>query len=156
MQNDIRLAFILIGSLTVSRKESGTVTILAIIIFVGLLVWSGKALSRGNDGFWPGFIFTLSVLGIGGLVFAYCWKFLLGLVIVVVCCWITIQMLAALFSNADGGQTLKGIMVAGALILALPPFWPISIPLGLCLVGACFVLAPISLLCGAIKDFMEK
>jgi len=94
------------------------------------------------------------IVGIGAL----CGSVLgvLALVGVIVAMIAVLGTIRAVFSNSGGGQSLKGLLVVGAMIIALPPFWPIVIPLVIGLLGISLLCAPISLLVLAIRNFMDK
>lgn len=95
------------------------------------------------------------ILGLGFL-FSSCWQAVVGIVVLLLVLAAMIGVASALFANSGGGQILKGLVVIGALIIALPPFWPIAIPLVICLVVGSLICAPFTLLFLAIRNFMDK
>ena len=129
-------------------------TILGILALLGIFIW-GIVLSQRMGGE-LGAVLLLVALGVGGIWFIYCWgQYVLAIALIGFMGFAMLRTLAALLS-AGGGQLLKAIMVIGACVVALPPFWPTAIPLLVCLVGLNLLLAPISLLVGTVRNFMDR
>jgi len=129
-------------------------TIVLAILLLGGLIWGMNGLRKFNPQERYGAVATLSALGLVGLLFSAVWEVLIGVALLVLFI-LGIVWFFSLLGNASGGKGLKGIGVVICLILALPPFWFISVPLCLCALVGWFVLAPFGLLGSSIKDFMK-
>lgn len=91
-----------------------------------------------------------------GALLASCWEAALGLILAIVVGIAIVRSIGAIFANVGGGQLLKGMVVVFAMVIALPPFWPVSIPLALCLAGGVILLAPLGLLASVIRGFFGE
>lgn len=121
-------------------------TTIVVTICVFALIWSIKTLAKGQDAL-AALVAPVAVLGI---VVMTCWEIVLGIAVLA----LMVRTLGGISGNGGGVKILKGGMVGAALILALPPFWPITIPLLACMLVGYLCCAPLSLLFGSIKDFM--
>lgn len=129
-------------------------TSLGVIASILALVWSCKVLHRSWTTNEPtGLAAITAPLSIVCFIALTCWEVVLGLGGLFLVIWL-FGKCASGFSGGGGGKIVKGGLVGVAMILALPPFWPIAIPL-LAILGVIWLcMAPISMLVGSIKEFM--
>jgi len=128
-------------------------TAIVVVACIFAFLWGANILAGGFTNNYTAFwAMTLSpIVGLGTLL-ASCWEAALGLAILLVFGGVMVVVVSAMCKG--GGGLLKLALVIGACIIALPPFWPIAIPLALCLVCANILLAPFALLAGSIKGFL--
>jgi hypothetical protein len=130
-------------------------TSIVVITCIIAFLWGANILSEKQDGLAFCAVTFAPIIGLGTLL-SSCWQAALAILVLIVFGFIMIGTISALFSGGGGGQLLKVLMVIGACIIALPPFWPIAIPLVVCLVGANLVLAPIGLLASVVRNFLSR
>jgi hypothetical protein len=132
-------------------------TVLILTVCVIAFIWGLKTMAPKHYADPPELLAVVlaPLVGIVTLL-SSCWETALGLVVVGVFGFAMIRTIGAVFANFSGGQLLKVMTVVGVLILALPPLWPVTIPLAVCLVGANLLLAPICLLGSVIRNFMDR
>jgi len=133
-------------------------TIFTIACIAGL-IYAFRVFWKDSEGTVPAALIGLfSLIGLVGIAI-FSSKLLLGLVLLALVGWGLVKVCSALFrgigGNVGGKKTLKGVMVLFALIVALPPFWPITLPVLASLFVLWLLSAPIVLLFGSIKDFMK-
>jgi hypothetical protein len=129
------------------------ITALVTIACIFAFLWGANILSERQDGAAFCAVTFAPLVGLGTLL-ASCWEAALGIALLLVVGGVMICTVSKVFGCIGGGQLMKVAVVIGACIIALPPFWPIAIPLALCLVGANLIVAPITLLFGVTKNFL--
>jgi hypothetical protein len=132
-------------------------TSLGIIASILAFVWSCKVLGRSWTTNEPTALAALTApLSIVCFIALTCWEIVLGVGGFLFCIWIVGRCFSGIScgSGGGGGKIIKGGLVGVAMVLALPPFWPITIPLLAILGVAWLCMAPISMLFGSVKEFM--
>lgn len=132
-------------------------TSLGIIASILVFVWSCKVLGRSwttNES--TTLVVFTAPLSIICFIALTCWEIVLGVGGFLFVIWLVGRCFSGLGRCGGGGaKVIKGGLVGVAMILALPPFWPITIPL-LAILGVLWLcMAPISMLFGSVKNFMD-